>query len=92
MADSKRSKPASLSALSFLTLPAEIRNNIYELLFVHADPMVIASTEDSDEAATLHRRCTDRNDGLSVTSQENAEEHRKRHLYLAMPILSGTSY
>jgi hypothetical protein len=93
MTDFKTSGPACPSALSFLTLPAEIRNSIYELLYVHVDPMVVASTELAGDTATLHRRYSDQNDGLIlVTAQENAKYHRMRHLHLAMPFLSLNTY
>jgi hypothetical protein len=55
------SEPDSL----FFALSAEIRNNIYTLIFEHEDPIyVIQASKDPDPNPVLHRCVGDRNRGL----------------------------
>jgi len=54
------------NTLGFFSLPAELRNKIYELIFEHKDPIFVAQHE---HPANIHlvtyRRITDQNDGLA---------------------------
>lgn len=55
-------------------LPAEIRNQIYDLIFRHDDPVYVASSKWCNATIKLHRRLHDRNDalihpGMSVPSR-----------------------
>ncbi|KAF2030517.1 hypothetical protein EK21DRAFT_111830 [Setomelanomma holmii] len=54
------SKPANPQISSFLDLPAELRNWIYELIFKHADPLYL-SVRRRDRRMVLYRRADDRN-------------------------------
>ncbi|KAH7086584.1 hypothetical protein FB567DRAFT_603683 [Paraphoma chrysanthemicola] len=57
------------SASPFWSLPPELRNRIYELLFIHPDPICVAIPTDGQKP-TLHRRIGDENDGLSHPRQK----------------------
>ena len=50
--------------LSFLDLPAEVRNYVYEYIYEHPDPIVITNTVHNSGQITLHRLLDDRNDEL----------------------------
>jgi hypothetical protein len=54
--------PANPGTPSFLDLPAEIRNWIYEFLFCHSDPLYLSET--GNKSITLLERWIDRNDDL----------------------------
>ncbi|KAH5398595.1 hypothetical protein HBI32_185790 [Parastagonospora nodorum] len=58
------SKPADSSCLSFLDLPAEIRNHIYAEIYEHVDHIVLTRNPAGDDLVTLHRRVYDRNHAL----------------------------
>ena len=50
--------------LSFLDLPAEVRNYVYEYIYEHPDPIVITNTGHNSGQITLHRLLYDDNDKL----------------------------
>jgi hypothetical protein len=56
------SVPANPDIPSFLDLPAEIRNWIYEFLFCHSNPLYLSET--GNKSVTLLKRWVDRNYGL----------------------------
>jgi hypothetical protein len=58
------SRPADLSSLSFLDLPAEIRNHSYAEIYEHVDHIVLTRNPAGDDPVTLHRRVYDRNHAL----------------------------
>ncbi|KAH7080101.1 hypothetical protein BKA63DRAFT_234894 [Paraphoma chrysanthemicola] len=58
------SAPADLERLSFLDLPAEVRNTVYIELFEHVDPILVTTNERHSGRVTLHRRQDDHNDDL----------------------------
>jgi hypothetical protein len=59
-------KPDRPECLSFLDLPAEIRNGIYALLFEHRHPLIVVRAARAGRPATLHKRHGDPTDGLSL--------------------------
>ncbi|KAH7086417.1 hypothetical protein FB567DRAFT_70062 [Paraphoma chrysanthemicola] len=61
---STASAPADLDRISFLDLPAEVRNTVYSELFEHVDPILVTTNERHSGRVTLHRRQDDRNDDL----------------------------
>jgi hypothetical protein len=64
MSDNLASAPADPSVLSFLDLPAEIRNFIYAEVYEHVDPIVVTHIDRTFGPVTLHRRMGDRNGEL----------------------------
>ena len=59
-----QSVPHSPERFSFLDLPGEIRNRIYELIYMHKDPVRIAETNSDSGPVVLRRRVGDINHGL----------------------------
>jgi hypothetical protein len=52
------------SSLGFLSRPAEMRNRIYELVFVHEEAIYVAASRLRQGQLVLHRRIGDGNDRL----------------------------
>lgn len=61
MSDNLVSAPTDSSAVSFLDLPAEIRNYIYTEVYEHVDPIVVTNFGHGSGRIKLHRRLGDRN-------------------------------
>jgi hypothetical protein len=59
MSDNLASAPPDPSALSYLDLPAEIRNFIYAEVYEHADPIVVTHFDRTFGPVTMHRRMDD---------------------------------
>ncbi|KAF2820395.1 hypothetical protein CC86DRAFT_459862 [Ophiobolus disseminans] len=74
------SAPMNSDTTSFLDLPAEIRNWIYEILFRHVDPLLLAYPGGGH--VSLHRRIGDRNDDLPVAQGALPSEVTDRDMSL----------
>jgi hypothetical protein len=59
MSDNLASAPPDPSALSYLDLPAEIRNFIYAEVYEHAEPIVVTHFDRTFGPVTMHRRMDD---------------------------------
>jgi hypothetical protein len=60
------SSRADLDRLSFLDLPAEVRNEVYGYAFEHPSPIVITFSEQVSGSVTLHRYIGDSNHELPL--------------------------
>jgi len=60
------STSANADTLSFLDLPAEVRNYIYGYIFEHPDPIIVTNTRHNSGKIALHRLKDDRNEKLRL--------------------------
>lgn len=55
------SRPNNPDSRSFLDLPAEIRNRIYEIVYEHRDPLIVTHAESRKGLPILHQLHSDNN-------------------------------